>query len=39
MLSESLQGFEDLHQKAGEFEVTEKMIGVNLNDEVKVWLN
>lgn len=38
-LNESLKGFEDLHNKAGVFDIGSNMIGVNNNGEVKVWLN
>jgi hypothetical protein len=34
-----LRGFEDLYERAGAFEVTDKMIGVNTRGEPRVWLN
>jgi hypothetical protein len=39
LLIESLRGFEDLFLRAGSFELTDKMIGINSRGEPKVWLN
>jgi hypothetical protein len=38
-LSESIRGFDDCFTKIGSFEITSKMIGINLKGKVKVWLN
>lgn len=39
VLSEALAGFQDLHAKAGVFDITEKMVGFNRDGQVRVWLN
>lgn len=39
VLRKSLRGFQDLYERAGAFEITDKMIGINNNGQPKVWLN
>lgn len=38
-LSESLRGYKDCYSKVGSFDISERMIGINSNGNVKVWLN
>lgn len=39
LLSEALRGYDDLYSKVGEFEVTDRMVGLNPQGQVRVWLN
>ena len=39
MLSECLRGYNDCYNKVGAFEVNDRMMGLNKNGHVKVWLN
>ena len=39
ILSESLRGFKECYDKIGPFELNDRMIGLNKEGSVKVWLN
>jgi hypothetical protein len=39
LLSEAFRGYDDLYSKVGEFEVTDRMVGLNPQGQVRVWLN
>lgn len=38
-LSEAFRGYKDCYNKLGPFEITDEMIGINNDGEVKVWVN